>query len=136
MDMLSVIHQHILLVLVGTDVYKIHWAWVNWIPGTNTCRYICLCADSYYWLDKPKLFNLAQDPSEMNELDITAPKYAKIVELFDQAKKEHQATVEEVPSQFNRLQLLWRPWLQPCCNFPHCTCADPDNILHTRRIEM
>ena len=42
------------------------------------------------------------------------------------AVETHKAGVEQQPvhSQYSLLSMLPRPWLQPCCNFPYCRCAD------------
>jgi len=115
------------------DVWKFHLATPIWEPGTQGCGFICDCYDPYFsgiygkaldWHDPPLMYNLAEDPSEDIPLDASEPKYAAIWNYAKQKLQEHRATIEKSPNMFSIPNLLPRPWLQPCCNFPYCSCED------------
>ena len=103
----------------------------NWLPGTQQCDFVCDCQGSHVTVqDPPLLFNIGKDPSEKEELDVSKSPQREIVEKIMQAVKEHQASIEPVPSQFALHRMLPRPWLQPCCgggHFPNCNCSDAEH---------
>ena len=112
--------------ILGKDVFKIHYATPNWLPGTRRCQFMCHCTgDSIVRHDPPLLYNIARDPSEIRPLSPTDPTNAKTIRLIDEAVGEHLRGVESVPSQYTFGKMVPRPWLQPCCNFPFCDCVDP-----------
>ena len=116
-------------------MYKLHIYWPDWNEGTMGCYEIigCACYSQHSKLTTPKLYNIAKDPTEVRELDVTAPHHADIVKVMLQALTEHEASVDDVPNQFDLKYALYRPWLQHCCNFPFCNCKDPNNALHPKQ---
>ncbi|UYV83544.1 STS [Cordylochernes scorpioides] len=108
------------------NVYKVHYATPHWEPGTDHCPYVCHCLDGFVdYHEPPLVYNMTADPSEASPLP---PNLAEPIILeADSARAAHQATLPDPPpiSQFSTRNFLWKPWLQPCCNFPFCTCTDP-----------
>ncbi|GBM89352.1 Steryl-sulfatase [Araneus ventricosus] len=111
------------------EVWKIHWTTPKFMPGTSQCEYVCHCyGDFVVNHNPPLLYDLQHDPSESNPIKIASnPKYSKIISTVEQARDEHNLTLEEVPDQFSLYNAVWKPWLQPCCNFPYCECKDDDD---------
>ncbi|GFR15368.1 steryl-sulfatase [Trichonephila clavata] len=106
--------------------WKIHWTTPKFKPGTNQCEYVCHCfGDFVIHHDPPLLYDLENDPSEANPINISSnSKYSKIIFIVEQARIGHRSKIEEVPDQFSFSNSIWKPWLQPCCNFPYCNCKD------------
>ena len=96
-----------------------------YLPNTDRCDFICQCADATP-LDPPPLFDLTSDPSERHPLlaeDL--PEYWDLVKLMREELERHKRSIVPVPNMFSVYNMLWRPWNQPYCNFPHFKCADP-----------
>lgn len=76
----------------------------------------------------PLLFDLSQDPSEAMPLSPgTEPLFHAVLRRIDKAVDEHRRTLSPVPQQLSVYNILWKPWLQPCCGmFPFCWC-DKEN---------
>lgn len=110
--------------LTGKDVYKLYYATPVWLPGTQGCEdsRICPC-DAVTYHDPPLLYNIGRDPSEIHQLSIAD--YGDVVELINKAVADHKSTIPaNIQSQFSLFRMIPNPLLQPCCNFPHCTCVD------------
>jgi len=107
------------------DVWKVHLATPVWETGTQGCGWICDCyGDAVTWHDPPIMYNLATDPQENSPYNVSEPKYAAIWEHIREKIQEHSESIDEVPDMYSVSNLLPRPWLQPCCNFPFCSCTD------------
>uniref|UniRef100_A0A6J0T944 Arylsulfatase D-like n=1 Tax=Pogona vitticeps TaxID=103695 RepID=A0A6J0T944_9SAUR len=79
----------------------------------------------------PLLFDLSRDPSEAVPLSPdTEPLFHMVLERIEKAVEEHQKTLTPVPQQLSVFNIMWKPWLQPCCGtFPFCQCdKEKDNI--------
>ena len=94
------------------------------------CEFVCMCFGNYVVeYNPPLLYNMATDPYEDHIIDIESnPKYKKIVETIETAVKSHKQSLKSVPNQFGFFNTVWRPWLQPCCQFPTCHCKENLNI--------
>ncbi|XP_054707363.1 LOW QUALITY PROTEIN: steryl-sulfatase-like [Uloborus diversus] len=112
----------------GKKIWKLHWTTPKFIPGTNRCEYVCHCFGKFVIHHNPPiLYDLSNDPSESQPKNIsTNSEYSDIIFKINEARNQHEATVMEVPDQFSFFNTLWKPWLQPCCNFPQCKCTDLD----------
>ncbi|GFY43569.1 steryl-sulfatase [Trichonephila inaurata madagascariensis] len=107
-------------------LWKIHWTTPKFKPGTNQCEYVCHCFGNFViHHDPPLLYDLENDPSEANPINISSnSKYYEITSIVEQARISHRSKIQEVPDQFSFSNSIWKPWLQPCCNFPYCNCKD------------
>uniref|UniRef100_A0A8D1HRK7 Arylsulfatase E (chondrodysplasia punctata 1) n=1 Tax=Sus scrofa TaxID=9823 RepID=A0A8D1HRK7_PIG len=115
-------------------VWKVHFVTPVFQPdGAGACynRMVCPCfGDQVTHHEPPLLFDLSRDPSEAHPLTPdTEPLFHQVVERVKEAVRDHQQTLSPVPLQLDRLDNVWKPWLQPCCGqFPLCWCdreADP-----------
>ncbi|CAH1253157.1 STS [Branchiostoma lanceolatum] len=125
----SVIHAARYRPPTGESVWKAHYTTPNWDPGTEGCydSFLCNCRGDYVTHhDPPLLFDVAKDPSERNPITPeNEPKFAEIISTIDKGVKDHMSSVEKVENQFSLRNILWRPWLQPCCgHLPFCSCAN------------
>ncbi|XP_069748153.1 arylsulfatase D-like isoform X2 [Narcine bancroftii] len=84
----------------------------------------------------PLLFDLLKDPSEANPLSpVTEPLFHEIHDQIRRGVEQHRETLTSVPLQFSWNNVLWKPWLQPCCgSFPFCGCSE-DNIESSKSQE-
>lgn len=109
----------------GSDVYKVHFATPKWDLGTEGCGFICECHDdAVTWHDPPLMFNIARDRSERSPIDPKSTAYAETLREIDRLLEEHKRGINGAESEFENIKIAPRPWLQPCCNFPTCTCID------------
>ncbi|XP_035666553.1 steryl-sulfatase-like [Branchiostoma floridae] len=113
----------------GGSIWKAHYATPKWDPGTEGCYeiFLCQCRGDYVnHHDPPLLFDVANDPFERSPITPESePKFAEIISTIDKGVKDHMSSVEQVENQFSLRNILWRPWLQPCCgHFPFCSCTD------------
>ncbi|CAH1267438.1 STS [Branchiostoma lanceolatum] len=110
----------------GNSVYKAHYMTPIWDEGTGACYSAFACGCENSWVnhhDPPLLFDIANDPSESNLITPeNEPKFAEIVANISRGVETHKKTLVSVESQFSLRKVLWRPWMQPCCNFPYCSC--------------
>ncbi|CAN7999824.1 unnamed protein product [Ixodes hexagonus] len=111
----------------GSGVWKVHFH----SSDESQCPYVCHCYGSYVLHhDPPLVFHLDTDPSERNPLSPSSdPRVHKVVAAARDALRGHTASLEVLPQQFNFLNTFWLPWLQPCCNFPRCSCREEDDTL-------
>ena len=117
----------------GNDVYKLYYSWPAWQENSDTCSsFVCSCYRDHYTLETPKLFNIADDPSETEELNISLPEHASIVAKIKAAVNEHEeSTANSHPPQMTVLAQIGRPWNHPFCAFPSILpCKDDTNALN------
>ncbi|KAH0624672.1 hypothetical protein JD844_032357 [Phrynosoma platyrhinos] len=111
-------------------LWKVHYVTPKFQPeragGCYESR-LCPCfGDGVTNHSPPLLFDLSRDPSEANPLSpTTEPLFNTIVSRIEKALEEHQKTLTPVPEQLDVYNVIWKPWLQPCCGtFPFCWCDD------------
>ena len=110
----------------GSQVWKVRYMSHNWLPGTERCEaLLCHCdGEDVIWHEKPLVFDMTSDPSESQPLDPSDIQYQKVIEATEKAKLEHENTLKDIPSSWRFHEIVWHPHLQPCCNFPYCSCTD------------
>ncbi|KAF1406085.1 Arylsulfatase D, partial [Spheniscus humboldti] len=96
-------------------------------PGAGACygKGICPCfGEGVTHHDPPLLFDLSRDPSEAKPLSAdTEPLFDVVIRKIGRAIEEHRRTLTPVPEQLSLYNVVWKPWLQPCCGtFPFCWC--------------
>ncbi|NWW88267.1 ARSD Arylsulfatase, partial [Rhynochetos jubatus] len=96
-------------------------------PGAGACygKGICPCSgEGVTHHDPPLLFDLSRDPSEAKPLSAdTEPLFNTVIGKIGRATEEHRRTLTPVPEQLSLYNVVWKPWLQPCCGtFPFCWC--------------
>ncbi|KAM4702353.1 arylsulfatase D-like [Discoglossus pictus] len=114
-------------------IWKVHYITPVFYPdGAVGCYDIILCACAGEHVerhDPPLLFDLSRDPSESNLLEPhSEPQYEIVISKIGLAVAEHQKTFGTVPQQLSHQNIVWKPWLQPCCGtFPFCWCDKESN---------
>ncbi|MBN3294387.1 ARSD Arylsulfatase, partial [Polypterus senegalus] len=112
------------------SVYKVHFFTPNFNPpGAIGCYNIMICRCYGEFVsrhDPPLVFDISRDPSESLPLSPEVePRYSEILQRVQEVMEEHQKAVKPVPSQFTVSEIMWKPWLQPCCGtFPFCSCKE------------
>ena len=115
----------LVLYVAGEVTYKLHYAWPEWTPGSDTCEPRCFCFSKHRALDTPRLFNLNSDPQEKHQLNITEAPHAEIVDVINKAKEEHAKTTEGVRNQMGYLNQIGSFYMHPFCDFPwQMTCKE------------
>ncbi|XP_039730712.1 arylsulfatase D-like [Pteropus medius] len=110
-------------------LWKVHFMTPRLHPGeARTCYSLLSCpcsGEGVTWHSPPLLFDLSRDPSEAWPLSPgSEPLYHAVIARVDQAVREHEETLSPVPPQLSLGNILWKPWLQPCCGtFPFCSCS-------------
>ncbi|XP_026880885.2 arylsulfatase D isoform X1 [Electrophorus electricus] len=121
------------------SVFKVHFFTPNFSPpGAVGCYHtkLCMCHGEFVtWHDTPLVFDLSRDPSERAPLrGETEPRYAEVLWRVREAVEIHHRTLSPVENQLSWGNILWKPWLQPCCGiFPFCSCSE-DNSTFTHNI--
>uniref|UniRef100_A0A4W3JQR5 Sulfatase N-terminal domain-containing protein n=2 Tax=Callorhinchus milii TaxID=7868 RepID=A0A4W3JQR5_CALMI len=105
----------------SSAVWKAHFFTPNFSPeGAQGCfdTHVCFCfGSSVTWHNPPLLYDLESDPAESSPLaPDTDPRYHQALEGIQEAVERHQRTLAPVPCQLSPLNMLWKPWLQPCCS--------------------
>uniref|UniRef100_UPI00398F0CF1 arylsulfatase H-like n=1 Tax=Pristiophorus japonicus TaxID=55135 RepID=UPI00398F0CF1 len=120
----------------GSDsVWKAHFFTPKFEVGACYQSETCWCHGNHVsYHDPPLLFDLSKDPSEAHPLSpATEPLYHEIQSRIRSGVEEHRKTLTPVPLQLSWDNILWKPWLQPCCGtFPFCWCdedSDDSNKL-------
>ena len=108
----------------GNTTWKAHFVTPIWVPGKQECKgedIVCGCfGDEVIQHDPPLLYDITNDPYEHHQLDTNQDIIVKI----NEAMKNHKSGVKPVPSQLSYPHDVWSPFLQPCCNFPYCSCVE------------
>ncbi|XP_033736263.1 LOW QUALITY PROTEIN: steryl-sulfatase-like [Pecten maximus] len=108
----------------GSTIWKLVYEEPEYLPGTQKCRFVCNCRDAVK-LPRPALYDITSDPGENKPIDITSyQKYKDLAEIMIKATEKHKASIVPVDCRLSLFKLLWRPHMQPCCNFPYCSCVD------------
>ncbi|KAJ8308874.1 hypothetical protein KUTeg_013748 [Tegillarca granosa] len=108
----------------GRKVWKLVYNTPNYLPGQDTCEYLCSCQSSIT-LDPPVLYELTSDPGERQPIKTsTSKEYQEIANKINMALHHHKDGIVPVEKQFSLHNLWWQPRLQICCNFPICECID------------
>ncbi|XP_043548341.1 steryl-sulfatase isoform X1 [Chiloscyllium plagiosum] len=118
----------------SSSIWKAHFFTPNFNPeGSQGCfdTHVCFCyGDFINPHDPPLLYDLLRDPSESFPLTPTSEsQYHQILEVIKEAVRKHQETLTPVPDQLSIGNLIWKPWLQPCCStvWKRCYCDKERN---------
>uniref|UniRef100_A0A8C8VIR9 Sulfatase N-terminal domain-containing protein n=1 Tax=Pelusios castaneus TaxID=367368 RepID=A0A8C8VIR9_9SAUR len=117
-------------------LWKAHYITPVFQPeGAGACygRGICPCiGEGVTHHDPPLLFDLSRDPSEVKPLTPgTEPLFDTVIRRIESAVQEHHRTLTPVPHQLSFFNIIWKPWLQPCCGaFPFCWCDKESGNPH------
>ncbi|KAH1186516.1 hypothetical protein KIL84_019265 [Mauremys mutica] len=117
-------------------LWKAHFVTPIFHPeGAGACygRGICPCfGEGVTHHDPPLLFDLSRDPSEARPLSpATEPLFDTVISRIARAVQEHRQTLTPVPQQLSLYNIMWKPWLQPCCGtFPFCWCDKEGDSAH------
>ncbi|XP_019379902.1 PREDICTED: arylsulfatase D-like isoform X2 [Gavialis gangeticus] len=117
-------------------IWKAHYVTPKFSPeGAGACYRIGICpcfGEGVTHHDPPLLFDLSQDPSEANLLSPgTEPLFDTIISRIERAVEGHRRTLTPVPQQLSLYNIMWKPWLQPCCGtFPFCWCDKEGDSTH------
>ncbi len=115
-----------LIYFAGTAVWKVRYATPTWLPGTEGCNMLCNCdGEDITWHEHPLVFDMTSDPRESHPLSTDDRIYTYVMDVTNRAKKEHLISMKSAPSPPSFTEIRWKPHLQPCCNFPFCSCTDP-----------
>ncbi|XP_043427136.1 arylsulfatase D isoform X1 [Prionailurus bengalensis] len=110
-------------------LWKVHYMTPRFHPkGAGAChgQGVCPCSgDGVTQHSPPLLFDLSRDPSETRPLSPgSEPRYHAVLARVHEALEQHRRTLSPVPPQFSLGNIVWKPWLQPCCGtFPLCACT-------------
>ncbi|XP_063161125.1 arylsulfatase H-like isoform X2 [Candoia aspera] len=110
-------------------LWKVHYVTPNFEPqGAGACygTKMCQCFGAVTHHDPPLLFDLSRDLSEANPLSPTSePLFNMVITQIARIVAKHRNTLTAVPQQLDVYNVVWKPWLQPCCGtFPFCWCND------------
>ncbi|XP_071320620.1 steryl-sulfatase isoform X2 [Trachinotus anak] len=114
----------------SSSVWKAFYFTPNFHPeGETACfhTHICFCTPDYVtYHDPPLLFDLSRDPSETTPLTPdTEPAFHAVLAAMEEAVERHRRSLQPVESQMSAGNLLWKPWLQPCCSTLGQLCQCP-----------
>lgn len=104
-------------------LWKLRTQSPRYLPGQARCSFVCDCVPAPAPA-VPSLTDLLRDPEERQPLEANDERGAAVREDMAVAIERHQREVTVGPPQMIFTRLIWRPWLQPCCNFPLCNCRD------------
>ncbi|XP_064166140.1 steryl-sulfatase isoform X1 [Anguilla rostrata] len=112
----------------STSIWKAFFFTPDFSPeNSTTCfrTHVCFCTGEYVtYHDPPLLFDLSRDPSEATP--VTArdePDFHAILDAMREAASRHARSLRPVPDQMSLGNMLWKPWLQPCCSTLSQLCA-------------
>ncbi|XP_031707930.1 steryl-sulfatase isoform X1 [Anarrhichthys ocellatus] len=105
----------------SSSVWKAFYFTPNFYPENETAcfhTHACFCSSDYVtYHDPPLLFDLTRDPSETTPLTPdTEPAFHAVLAAMEEAADAHRRSVKPVESQMSVWNLIWKPWLQPCCS--------------------
>lgn len=114
--------------LPATSIWKIFFFTPNFYPeNTTACfhTHICFCTEAHVTRhDPPLLFDLSRDPSETTPLTpSTEPNYNSVIEVMMEVAKKHTEGIKATENQLTGTNLIWKPWLQPCCSSISQLCS-------------
>uniref|UniRef100_A0A8C8VIV8 Sulfatase N-terminal domain-containing protein n=1 Tax=Pelusios castaneus TaxID=367368 RepID=A0A8C8VIV8_9SAUR len=118
-------------------LWKAHYITPVFQPeGAGACygKGICPCiGEGVTHHDPPLLFDLSRDPSEAKPLTPgIEPLFDTVISKIERAVQEHRRTLTPVPPQLSFFNIIWKPWLQPCCGtFPFCWCDKEGDSAYT-----
>ncbi|PKK30340.1 steroid sulfatase (microsomal), isozyme S, transcript variant X1 [Columba livia] len=111
------------------SVWKVFFFTPNFSPeDSNGCydSHVCFCHGGFITQhDPPLLFDLSRDPEEKVPLTPeTESRFYEILRVIHLAVDNHTRSLHAVPDQLSWDNLLWKPWLQPCCSslLQSCYC--------------
>nr|XP_013806565.1 PREDICTED: steryl-sulfatase isoform X3 [Apteryx mantelli mantelli] len=111
------------------SIWKVFFFTPNFNPeDSNGCHdsHVCFCYGSFITRhDPPLLFDLSRDPEEKVPLTPeTESRFYEVLHVILRAVDNHTKSLHAVPDQLSWDNLLWKPWLQPCCSslFQSCYC--------------
>ncbi|RWS04129.1 steryl-sulfatase-like isoform X1, partial [Dinothrombium tinctorium] len=113
-------------------IWKLYYYTPNYQkPKEYKCHFMCQCYGSFVIKHNPPLlYNIAKDPGEKHNLtstDLGAKKYSEVIAKINEEVAKHRKTIpDDVQSEFSFWKMVWLPWLQPCCNFPSCSCIEKE----------
>nr|XP_055050903.1 steryl-sulfatase [Misgurnus anguillicaudatus] len=112
----------------SSAVWKALFFTPNFYPeNSSACfnTHLCFCIEPFItYHDPPLLFELSSDPSESTPLTPdTEPKFYSVLEAIKGAVSHHTQSLKPVQMQFSRGNLIWKPWLQPCCSSLSQLCS-------------
>uniref|UniRef100_UPI003AAEE0B9 steryl-sulfatase n=1 Tax=Centroberyx gerrardi TaxID=166262 RepID=UPI003AAEE0B9 len=117
----------------SSSVWKAFYFTPNFYPENETgCfhTHVCFCTpDAVTYHDPPLLFELSSDPSETTPLTpATEPAFHSVLAAMREAEEQHRSSVKPVEDQMSVWNVLWKPWLQPCCSSlaQLCRCQQDD----------
>ncbi|KAI1899335.1 hypothetical protein AGOR_G00060730 [Albula goreensis] len=120
--------------LNSNSIWKVFFFTPNLSPANSTTcmhTHVCMCLKGYVtYHNPPLLFDLSRDPSESTPLTPQEePNFHMILATIEQEVIRHTQTLTPMPNQLSLGNLLWKPWLQPCCSTLSqlCTC-NRDNL--------
>lgn len=122
-------------------LWKAHYVTPVFSSETSGACYgrgICPCfGEGVTHHDPPLLFDLSRDPSETMPLSAdTEPLFQAVLKRIDKAVDKHRKTLTPVPQQLSIPNIIWKPWLQPCCGtFPFCWCDKEDSTLNMHSVD-
>ncbi|KAF7253567.1 Steryl-sulfatase [Varanus komodoensis] len=111
------------------SIWKAFFFTPNFSPeGSNGCydSHVCFCHGNFVtYHEPPLLFDLSVDPEEKHPLSPeTESGFYEILQAIQEAVRTHTKTLTVVSNQFSLANILWKPWLQPCCSsfLKLCSC--------------
>ena len=111
----------------GEVTWKAHFVTPKWAPGKEECPAIIVCGcfgDDVEEHNPPLLYDITNDPYERRQLDTSTEVHQDVINKMKEAIKKHKVTVKSVPNQLGYPNAWLNPRLQPCCNFPFCSCTE------------
>lgn len=116
----------------GSSVWKAFFFTPNFYPENETVcfhTHVCFCTPDYVtYHDPPLLFDVFRDPSETTPLTPdTEPAFHAVLAAMEAAAEMHRRSVEPVESQISARNVMWKPWLQPCCSTLTQLCQCPQD---------
>ncbi|XP_030635945.1 steryl-sulfatase [Chanos chanos] len=112
----------------SSSIWKAFFFTPNFYPENATAcfhTFVCFCTEEYVTRhDPPLLFDLSRDPSESVPLTpATEPSFHSVLETIRSAARRHAEGLTPVPNQISFGNLMWKPWLQPCCSSLSQLCS-------------
>ncbi|XP_067297526.1 steryl-sulfatase [Pseudorasbora parva] len=126
----------------STAIWKAFFFTPDFYPQNSSgCfhTHICFCIKPFITLhDPPLLYDLSRDPSESIPLSPdTEPQFYSVLEVIRAAVSRHTLSLKPVPMQLSPLQIVWKPWLQPCCSSLSQLCrCERDHQIEKLRNEL